>query len=431
MKPSVRTLFAATAAATLAVPLLAQDVPLIPREKLFGNPSQTAGRISPDGKWLSWIAPRNGVLNVWVAPVANPKAARALTDEKTRPIRGYSWSPDSRQILFGNDKGGDENFLLYGVDVTSGRQTTLTPFEKTQARIAGTSNRHKDRVLVAVNNRDARYHDVHSLDLATGKLTLVQQNDGYAGFVPDNDLKLRIAAKPNADGGVDYHRMTDGKIEEKPFAQIGLDDALTTSPAGFSADNRTLYWIDSRGRNTASLLAQDVATGTTRVIAQDPRADISGVLVDPKTYEVEAYRADYLKPEWKPIDREIAGDLAFLQEKLGDTPIVTSRTDDDTKWTVTVDPVVRPSTTYLYDRRGRKLTELFVSRPELTGAPLVPIRGVEIRSRDGLTLPSYLTLPASADANRDGRADRPVPMVLLVHGGPQARDQYGFNGTHQ
>ncbi len=430
-----RALLAATALGVIA-PAFAQTagsqaVPLIPREKLFGNPSQAAGRISPDGKWLSWTAPRNGVLNVWVAPVATPKAARALTDERERPVRGYSWSPDSRQIIFGQDKGGDENVLLYGVDVATGKQTTLTPFTKTQARLAGTSNRHKDRVLVAVNNRDPRYHDVHNLDLRTGKLTLVQQNDGYAGFIADNNLKLRIAAKPNAEGGADYHRIVDGKIEEKAFASIGLDDVLTTSPLNFSADNRTLYWIDSRGRNTAALMAQDVATGAMRVIAQDARADISGALVDPKTYEVEAYRADYLKPEWKPIDREIAGDLSFLQAKLGEMPQVSSRTDDDTKWTVVVDPVVRPSTTYLYDRRAKKVTELFVGRPELVGAPLVPIHGVEIRSRDGLTLPSYLTLPAAADANRDGRPERTAPLVLLVHGGPQARDGYGYNTTHQ
>ncbi|CAA9498556.1 MAG: Dipeptidyl anminopeptidase [uncultured Sphingomonadaceae bacterium] len=441
------TLLAAAGVVALAAPVIAQGSaasapapaagapadapPLIARDKLFGNPSRTAGRISPDGRWLSWIAPRDGVLNIWVAPASDPQAARALTNEKARPIRSYNWSPDARQILFVNDKGGDENFLLYGVDVATGRQTTLTPFEKTRAMIVGTSNRIKDRVLVGLNNRDPRYHDVHSLDLKTGKLTLVQQNDGYAGFVADNDLKLRIAAKPDAEGGVDYHRMTDGKIEAEPFARIGLDDALTTSPVGFSADGRTLYWIDSRGRDTAALLAQDVATGRTRPLAQDARADIGGVLVDPRTFAVQAYRADYLKPEWKPLDRAIGADLRFLEQRLGAPPIVTSQTDDNSRWTVAVDPVVRPSETWLFDRRGRKLTQLFVSRPELAGAPLVPMHGVEIRTRDGLTLPSYLTLPAGADANRDGRADRPAPLVLLVHGGPQARDQYGYNGSHQ
>ena len=228
---------------------------------MFGNPVKANGRISPDGKWLSWIAPRDGVLNLWVAPVANPDAARPMTNERERPIRQYFWSPDSKRVLFIQDKGGDENFLLYGVDVATGKQVTLTPFKKTRAEIVGASNIHKDRILVGLNNRDAKWHDVYSLNLTTGKLTLVQRNDGYAGFLADNDLKLRMALKSRDDGGTDYYRITNGKIEAKPFATVGLEDSLTTSPAGFTADGKTLYWIDSRGRNTAALIAQDVATG--------------------------------------------------------------------------------------------------------------------------------------------------------------------------
>ena len=170
---------AAVALPLASVPVLAQlNAPLIPREKLFGNPSQTAGRLSPDGKWLSWIAPRDGVLNVYVAPASNPKSARALTNERMRPIRQYFWAPDSKSILFINDKGGDENFLLYGVDIASGQQRSLTPFEKTRVQIVGTSSEVKDRILVGVNNRDAKWHDVHSLDLRTGKLTPVLMNTG-------------------------------------------------------------------------------------------------------------------------------------------------------------------------------------------------------------------------------------------------------------
>ena len=171
-------------------------VALIERAKLFGNPTRTAGQLSPDGKWLGFIAPRDGVLNVWVAPVDAPGQARPLTAEKTRPIRSYFWSPDSRQILFVNDKGGDENFLLYGVDLATGRQKALTPFEKTRVQIVGTSDTIKDRILVGVNNRDPRWHDVYSLDLKSGALTLVMKNDGYAGFDADEQLKLRDAVKP-------------------------------------------------------------------------------------------------------------------------------------------------------------------------------------------------------------------------------------------
>jgi len=419
-----------SAAMFSTAPLFAADlsgVPLIERTKLFGNPVKANGRISPDGKWLSFTAPRDGVLNVYVAPVGSIDAARPLTNERERPIRQYFWSPDSRQILFIQDKGGDENFLLYGVDVTTAKQTTLTPFTKTRAEIVGSSSRHKDRILVGLNNRDAKWHDVYSLNLKTNKLALVQRNDGYAGFLADNDLKLRMAIKSRDDGGSDYYRVTNGKIEAKPFATVGMEDSLTTSPAGFNADNSILYWLDSRGRNTAALIAQDVASGQTKVVAESDKADISGTLTNPKTLEVEAYQAEYLKPEWTPLDPGVGTTLKWLEYKLGGSPVVQARTDADDKWIVTADKVVEPATVYLFDRNAGALTKLYTGRPDLVGAPLVPMYPVEIKARDGLTLPSYLTLPANADTNRDGKADAPVPLVLFVHGGPWGRDGYGYD----
>ena len=424
----------AASALTAVQPSFAADVaqvPLIERTKLFGNPVKANGRISPDGQWLSWTAPVDGVLNLWVAPVGQPDAAKSLTNERERPVRQYYWSPDSRQILFIQDKGGDENFLLYGVDVATGKQRAMTPFTKTRAEIVGISSKHKDRILVGLNNRDAKWHDVHSLNLKTGKLTLVERNNGYAGYLADDDLKLRMALKSRDDGGTEYFRITDGKTEAKPFATVTLEDSLTTNPAGFTADGKTLYWIDSRGRNTAALIAQDVASGSTEVIGESAKADVGEVLQNPTTLRAEAYRADYLKPEWSALDSNVGAALEWLKVKLGATPTIQARTDADDKWVVSVDPVIEPSSVHLYDRKAGTLTKLYTGRPELVGAPLVPMWPVEIPSRDGLTLPSYLTLPAGADANRDGVADRPVPMVLFVHGGPWARDNYGYNSAHQ
>jgi dipeptidyl aminopeptidase/acylaminoacyl peptidase len=433
MRNVLKAALAATAILTTQQSLAADTggVPLIERAKLFGNPVKANGRISPDGKWLSWTAPRDGVLNLWVAPVDNPDAAKPMTNERERPIRQYFWSPDSRRVLFIQDKGGDENFLLYGVDVATGKQVTLTPFKKTRAEIVGASNVHKDRILVGLNNRDAKWHDVYSLNLTSGKLTLVQRNDGYAGFLADNDLKLRMALKSRDDGGTDYYRITNGMIEPKPFAIVTLEDSLTTSPAGFTADGKTLYWIDSRGRNTAALIAQDVATGSTTVLAESAKADISDTLQNPKSLRIEAYRAEYLKPEWSALDKDIGASLEWLKFKLGASPVVQARTDADDKWIVSADRVIEPSSVYLFDRKAGSLTKLYTGRPELIGAPLVPMWPVEIKSRDGLILPSYLTLPAGADANHDGRADRPVPLVLVVHGGPWGRDNYGYNSYHQ
>lgn len=406
-------------------------VPLIERDKIFGNPTKAAGQISPDGKWLSWIAPRDGVMNVWVAPVSAPAQAKPLTAEKMRPIRTSFWSPDSKTLLFINDKGGDENFLLYGVDVASGELKNYTPFEKTRVELVGISRKAQDRILVGINNRDPRWHDVYSLNLASGKLTLVQQNDGYAGYLSDEDLNLRLAQKSRSDGGTDFYRMSGGKVEAAPIAQVGLDDSLTTAPLGFTTDGKTLYWTDSRGRDTAALIAQDVASGKTTIVAQDRRADVNSGLFHPMTGRVQAYSVDYLKQEYVPLDPSIKADLAFLKNAAKGEFRVVSRTDADDKWVVGIDRVTAPGSTWLYERKGKRLTQLYVARPELEGMPLVQMFPQEIKARDGLTLVSYLTLPKSADANGDGKADQPVPMVLFVHGGPWARDRYGYHSYHQ
>lgn len=427
-------LLAACAVMTVAgVPALAQsDTPLIPREKIFGNPTKVAGRLSPDGKWLSWIAPRDGVLNIHVAPAGNPAAVRALTSETKRPIRQYFWSPDSRQILFINDAGGDENFLLYGVDVTSGEQRTLTPFEKTRVRIINISNEVTDRILVGVNNRDPKWHDVHSLDLRTGKLAPVLINKGdYSNFLADEQLNVRIAAKSRPDGGTDYHRVSANGVEAQPFEIVTLEDAQTTQPIGFTADGKTLYWLDSRGRDTAAVIAQDVATGRKTLVAQNARADIGDAMANPKTGRLEAYAVNYLKNDWVPLGGAVKADLEFLRSRLDGEFAVQSRTRADDKWIVGVDPVTAPSSAHLYDRKAKTLTRLYVSRPELEGAPLAAMHPVEIETRDGFTMVSYLTLPPGVDPDGDGRPDKAVPMVLMVHGGPWGRDTYGYDGRAQ
>ena len=407
------------------------DTTLIPRAVLFGNPVKAGAQLSPNGRWLSWMAPVNGVMNVWVAPVDKPDAAKAITASTDRPIPSHFWSGGSDQVLFVKDTAGDENFHLYGVNVATGKQQDYTPFEKVRVRMMGGSRKRLDEVLVGINNRDPRWHDVHLLNLKTGELKLVMNGDGYAGFETDDDLQVRLAARPNAAGGVDYFQVKDTVAADKPFLSTNLEDS-GTSPLGFTADGKTLYWMDSRERDTTAVFAEDTATGQRTLIAQDARADLGGTLRHPITGEVQAFAVNYLINEWQFVDKSLKADFDWLQQQLGKGEIfVASRTRDDDKWIVGIDPVSKVAATYLYERNAKRLTALYVARPELQGAPLVPMQTAEIKSRDGLILPSYLTLPVGADTNGDGKADKPVPMVLLVHGGPWARDGYGFNGTHQ
>lgn len=405
--------------------------PLIPRDALFGNPSRAQGRLSPDGKWLSWLAPKNDVLNIWLAPADNPDAAKAVTNATDRPIRQHFWAPDSKSLGYIQDKGGDENFLLYGIDVETGEERTLTPFENTRVQIVGASESIRDKILVGLNNRNPQFHDVHMLDLNTGELTLVLENNGYAGFMADDNLDVRMAMRQNAEGGTDYFNVVDGEVEDEPFTSTAMEDSLTTNPAGYTTDGTILYWLDSRDRNTAALYAQNTETGERTLIAENDKADIGGTIRDPKTGVVEAYSVNYLTNEWTATDPELKAALDWLDERLEGDFGISSRTEDDRTWIVWNDPLVAPSKTYIFDRDAETLTEFYTTRPELEGAPLQPMHPIEITSRDGLTLPSYLTLPPGSDKDGDGRPEEAVPMVLLVHGGPWARDEYGFNSIHQ
>lgn len=408
-------------------------VELIPREALFGNPERANVQLSPDGRTLSWVAPLDGTLNVWVAPADDLSAAKAVTRDTARGIRSYFWSYQPDTLLYLRDSGGDEDFHLYAVDLKTGQSRDLTPFEKTTAQVVGVSDRHPGTILVGMNDRDPKWHDLYRVDLASGERTLVEKNDQeISGYLADADYRLRFASRARPDGGEDLLRRSGDTWET--YDQIPFEDGMTTGFAGLSKDGSTLYMRDSRERNTAALFAVDAAGGGKRLLHEDARADIGDNLADPRTGEVQAVSVNYLREQWTVLDDAIRADLARLEAIGPGEASINTRTLDDRTWIVAYSAAESPVEYYRYDRDGQgggTLTRLFSGRPALEGKPLVPMWPLELTSRDGKTLVSYLTLPPHADANQDGKADAPVPMVLLVHGGPWARDAYGYSSYDQ
>ncbi|MBX3724571.1 MAG: S9 family peptidase [Xanthomonadales bacterium] len=413
-------------------PTRLEEVPLIPRETLFGNPERANVQISPDGRYLSWIAPVDGVLNVWVAPADDVAASRAVTSDTARGIRQYFWSYRPDTLLYLRDSGGDEDFHLYAVDLVRGTSRDLTPFESTRAVVYEVSHLHPDQILVGMNDRDRQWHDLYRVDLASGERSLVQRNsERIAGYLTGPDFRVRLATRSREDGGTDVLEPTeDGgwKVRES----IGFDDYLTTGYLSVTTDGASVYLRESRDRNTVALYEVDLASGERTLVFEDPRADVSDALVHPQTGRAQAVAANYLRNEWTVLDQEIATDMERLRALGAGEASVSARTLDDSVWIVAYAAAEEPSTYYRYDRAGDgTITRLFSARPALDGKPLVPMWPVEIPSRDGLTLVSYLTLPAFADPDRDGHPAAPVPLVLLVHGGPWARDQYGYSSYPQ
>lgn len=409
--------------------LSAATTPLIDRETLFGNPDKAAVRLSPDGTRISFLAAVEGVLNVWVGPVDDPSAAKPVTTDRGRGVRQYFWAFNNRNVLYLQDKDGDENWRVYSVDLASGETRDLTPVAGVRAEVLGVSHKWPDTIVVGLNDRVAEYHDVYLVNVETGSRTLAQRNDEFAGFLVDDDYTIRFAEKMNPDGGKTYFAPKGDGFE--PFLTIGRDDMLTTGFAGFDATGRTVYMIDSRDRNTAALVGLSLDTGATTTYYADDRADVSGALVHPTKYTVQAAASTYERTEWKILDPDIEKDWTLLESKVDGDLQVTDRTLDDARWMVVGFDDDGPVRYYLYDRNAGTVKFLFTNKVGLEKAPLVPMHAVQVKTRDGLTLVNYLSMPASADADGDGRPERPLPMVLSVHGGPWSRMSWGFNPWHQ
>ncbi len=426
------------------------DVPLIPREVLFGNPDRSGVQISPDGSMLSYLAPVDGVLNVWVAPVDEPRRGRPVTSDEDRGVRIYFWSYSNDEIIYLQDTGGDENWQLHVTDVRTGETRNLTPFEeiinpatgepmidpatgkklKPTVQIQEVSHRFPDEILIGLNNRDPRFHDVHRIDLASGEMEMLQENNGFLGFVSDKNYDVRMALRPRRDGGMEMLTRGDGDAW-LPFITVERADALTTQPLGFSKDGRTLFMLDSRDRDTAALAAVGMESAERRILASDPRADIDGAAIHPTERHVQAASSTYERKEWQVLDDDVRADFERLRTVADGDFAIGSRTLDDTKWIVSYVMDDGPVHYYLYHRPERRAEFLYVNREDLTDLPLAEMHPITIESRDGLPLVCYYTLPVWSDTDGDAVPESPLPTVLLVHGGPWARDVWGFDAIHQ
>ena len=403
--------------------------PLIPRRVFFGNPDRAQVTISPDGEHLAWLAPRDGVLNVWVAPRERPADARPVTADNGRGIRFYAWAYTGGDILYIQDKGGDENWRVYSADIATGEVGDLTPFEGVAAQIVGLSHHRPEEIVVALNDRDPQWHDIYRVNLISGERTLLLQHDRFMGVDVDDDLAIRTAIQMTPDGGLDIYRPAGD--DWALWQSFPGEDMLTASTAGFDKSGNVLYLRDSRERDTAALVAIDLTTGDRSLLAADELADADQVLRHPTERHVQAVAFVYDRKRWQVLDPAIAADLDYLATVADGEVEITSRSQDDLAWLVAYVVDDGPVRYYLYDRQRGVADFLFTNRAELEGLPLAKMRPAVVPARDGLNLVVYYTLPPGSDSDGDGVPDAPLPLVFIPHGGPWARDSWGFNGWHQ
>jgi dipeptidyl aminopeptidase/acylaminoacyl peptidase len=407
--------------------------PLIDRDIIFGNPEIAAAQLSPDGKYISFLKPWKDTRNVYVKAVDEPfSAARLLTTETKRPVAGYFWTRDSKYILYAKDNDGDENYNVYAVDPSAkpaaGAEAPpsrdLTGLKGVRVMLYEVPKSDPDVVYIGLNDRDKAWHDLYKLKISTGEKTLMRKNtERITGWVFDLKGQLRMATRSAENGDTEMLR-----VDADGFTKVYSCSVFETChPLQFQPGDQRLYMETNRGTDLISLVLFDPQTSKTEMVESDPlgKVDFGGALFSEANDElVETwYIAARTKTYYK--NKAFGDDVHWIEHKFPDQEIiVVSRTKDEQDWLVTAVSDTEPGETLLFDRKTRTLTPEFKVREKLPRADLAQMKAVTYKSSDGLEIPAYLTLPKGAEAMN-------LPTLIIPHGGPWGRDQWGYNPLAQ
>ncbi|KAJ3239049.1 hypothetical protein HDU81_006655 [Chytriomyces hyalinus] len=464
---------------------------IIPRARLFGNPERTSAKVNWTASRVAFLAPHNNLLNVFVVSCdqgsVDIQNATCVTNDTARGIRMFGWTANPDVLFFMQDKGGDEDWKVYSVNVETGAEVCLTPAAKTNNTVAGVSRDYPDHLLISSNQRDPTAMDLHLVNIFTGESSLVLENDSKCvGFTVDHKFSSAIATKANPDSSIDFlllklafsanfnkvavktrtEKVTstsnaDGistttikTVTEKTVSKASLDVTKSSEgthvlhmdaedagwgdcdPYGFSDDLSCIYMASYKGRNTSAFVSFNLETKETIVIGSDDRSDISGCLIDAVTHKPLAYQTNYEKKKYTAVDKDDASlqrDFSVLDAEAGEGGewSVESKSQDGRVWIVSISKANFPNVFYFYSRETKVATYLFNTRPVLEEYALSSLRAVEVTTRDGLTMLAYLTIPHSKECQDSAYSTEPMPLILHVHGGPYGRDEFGFNRYHQ
>jgi dipeptidyl aminopeptidase/acylaminoacyl peptidase len=427
-----KPIFAAVALLALLAPKVvsAQQPPIIDRKLFFGEIEIAGAQISPDGQYLSFLKPYKGTRNIWLKKASEPfSAAHPMSAEAARPIRAYFWSRDSKYILYSQDAGGDENFNVYAIDPTlaadpkTGVPPTraLTSLKGVRTLIYAAPRSKPDILYIGLNDREPQWHDLYELHISTGEKTLLRKNtERIAGWDFDHEGNLRLAERTSQTGDNEILRV-DADGFKQIYSCTVLEDC---SVRDFDASNKQVYLITNKGAlNLSELELMDPATGATVLVESDPekRIDIDGFQISDLDYHIffTRYEDDHYRLYFK--DKAFEGEYRWLQSKLPGKEIgFGARSKDENIWIVNAGSDTEPGETYVWDRKAKTLALQYRIREELPRASLSARKSYKFPSSDGLQISAYLTLPK-------GLPTKDLPLVVFPHGGPWARDSYGYD----
>ncbi|WP_220336948.1 MULTISPECIES: alpha/beta fold hydrolase [unclassified Wenzhouxiangella] len=428
--------FAATAAEKVEpVGYLDELPPLLDRQLFFGDPEISGAQVSPDGEFVTFMRPFEGVRNIWIKGIDESfDDARPLTDDD-RPVPGYFWSRDGEYVLYVQDKGGDENFHVWAVDAddepaedgTVPPARNLTDIDDVRAQIYSVPKSTPGEIIVGLNDRDPALHDVYRIDIESGERELLIENDqNIAGWVVGLEGKVRLAVRQTEDGGTETLRVSGGEVGETLYTCSWRESC---GPNRFHPDNERVWFQSNKGEDTdlVGLYLMDIETGELEFVERDPEGDVDfgGAIYSNETDEMLATVYEGDRTRIYPKDEKFEQALAFLREQLPDGEIsFRPQTSDDSLVLVGLSRDVDPGTTYLFNWDEMKVSELYRSRPELPIEHMAEMEPIRYTARDGLEIPAYLTTPQGVEGKK-------LALVALIHGGPWGRDTWGYNSLAQ
>lgn len=398
--------------------------PLIPREILFAKPDKFCVRLSPNGRYVSYFARSGSEVRLHVDTIGG-KSMRVFPVKDARNMYAYCWCQTNNHILLPEDNQGDENDHILCLNIKTGEKKNLTPFEtfeKSKSYIGKLSKDFPNEAIICNNKRNAQRFDAYRINIETGKCERIFENNAYIGMMFDEKLRLKALARILSNGDVEL-LTTRGDVVFK----VPCDEAVCGFFMHFKKNSDILYASCPLGKDKAALISINIKTKEVKTLFESDESDVQLASCDPKTFEPQLVHVNYLRKKDFPLTKTLSRNLAILRKKFGDKEFyIQGRSSDDSRWLVVTEESYEPVKYYLFDNSTKNIKFLFSNQPMLDKYHFQKMEPIIVKSRDGLNLVCYLT---RANGNRIG--GQPTPLVAHIHGGPWARDEYGFDKETQ
>ena len=387
-------------------------------EDFMKNPGNFGYELSPDGNYITFSSAWENRSNVFVKKMNDDSEPVRVSNSKDRDVAGFYWKDNN--LLYVKDKGGDENFHIYSTTFNGSEEKDLTPYPNVTVGILSGLQGVKDEILIMMNKEDATVFDVYKLNVKTGETTHVAKNPGnITSWLADRNGNVRIAVASDGVEGTILYRDSE-KDEFKPFIEMEAGDEVM--PLAFSKDNQYIYATSNKGRDKVEVVKYDLK-GNEEVIMSNDQVDVSGVLYSAEhdkllygAYITDKPHYQFFDENFEKLFRKIQSKLNVHESELG----INDYNKEMTKFIVSVSSDTVYGKYYYYDSTTDELTELATLSPWLNPNELAEMHPISYKSRDGLTINGYLTLPKNKEA-------KDLPLIVNPHGGPWARDMWGFN----